>query len=144
MSEILENDWRPRKKYVYIGLTGNYALSDFVKEKIINDHKDYIVWDEWDEKQNEWKRSEADDIGRITIFWQDIGGDFDDDPMVIIATYSPANFEVAKSSNNFHQFMLNDDSRFVFYRGKELAIKEAEKEIQEIVNQALASWKNQA
>lgn len=139
LPEILKSDWLPRKKYIYIGLNSNFAVSDFVKEKIISEYGKYIVWDEWNAKEKEWNSSEPDSIKRITTFWQDIGGDFDGDPMIIIASYRPDDFTIS-SENNFHQFWLQDDNDFVHYNGKKLTTKEAEKKIQDIVSQTLACW----
>jgi hypothetical protein len=140
LPEILKDDWRPRKKYVYIGINTGFALSDFVKDKIIREYGKHTVWDEWDSKQNEWRKSEPDGSRRITTFWQDIGGDFDGDPMIIIATYRPDDFKIS-SDHNFHQFWLQDDDNSALYNGKRLTTKEAEKKIQDIVSQTLASWK---
>jgi hypothetical protein len=138
LPEILKNDWLPRKKYVYIGLNSGYALSDFVKEKILAQYGNNIVWDEWDGEQNQWKRSEPDDFRRVTIFWQDIGGDFDGDPMIIIATYKPNDFVITRD-NNFYQFWLEDDS--VSYNGEKLETEEAEKKIEAIIEKTLDSWR---
>lgn len=138
LPEILKNDWLPRKKYIYIGLTSGFALSDFIKDKIIRDYGNHIIWDEWDAEQKEWRESEPDDSRRVTTFWQDIGGDFDGDPMIIIATYKPDDFTVT-AENNFHQFWLYEDS-IVHYNGKKLKVQEAEKKIKDIVEQAINSW----
>jgi hypothetical protein len=139
LPEILKNDWLPRKKYVYVGLNSNFPLTDFVREKILTSYTDHIVWDEWDESQYEWQASEPDNINRVTIFWQDIGEDFDGDPMIIVATYSPNNFEISRS-NNFHQFTLSSDNQSISYNGKEISTTDAEKKIQEIIDQALSSF----
>lgn len=140
LPEILRDDWVPRKKYIYIGFsTDNSQLSDFLKKKILGTHEKYIVWDEWDNTQNVWRSSEPDDMRRVTTFWQDIGGDFDGDPMIIIATYSPNDFAIS-SDHNFHQFWLQNDSHMAMYGGKELTIKETEEEIQKIVNHAIDGW----
>jgi hypothetical protein len=135
---ILKNDWLSRKKYIYIGLSSNFVLSDFVKEKIISQHGKYIVWDEWNGTTKTWEHSEIDDTKRVITFWQDIGGDFDGDPMIIIATYKPDNF-MASTDDNFYQFWLNEDST-VHYQGIKLGIEEAEKKIQHIVTDALDTW----
>ncbi len=138
LPEMLKNDWLPRKKYIYIGLNSDFALSDFVRSRIISNHGKHIVWDEWDAKQNEWRQSEPDTSRRVTTFWQDIGGDFDGDPMIIIATYKPDDF-VISIDKNFYQFWLYEDDR-VNYKGEKLNIKEAEKKIETIVKNALDSW----
>lgn len=39
LPEILLNDWRPREKYIYIGPSSDFALSDYVKRTIITQHK---------------------------------------------------------------------------------------------------------
>jgi hypothetical protein len=124
MSEMLKDDWLPRKKYVYIGLNNGFTLSDYVKDKIIRNHGDHIIWDEWDARQKEWSESEPDNSRRVTTFWQDIGGDFDGDPMIIIATYQPGNFVISKEKN-FYQFWLYEGDE-VNYNGEKLKIKEAE------------------
>jgi len=138
LPEILKNDWLPRKKYIYIGLNGGFALSDFVKDKILPSYGNHIIWDEWDEKQNEWRRSEPDDSRRVITFWQDIGGDFDGDPMIIIATYKPDDFTIT-AEHNFYQFWLYEDD-VVRYQGEDFKIEEAEKKIEDIVGKAVHSW----
>ncbi len=140
LPEMLKNDWLPRKKYIYIGLTSGFAMSDFVKGKIISEYSENIVWDEWDGEQNEWRSSEPDDSRRVTTFWQDIGGDFDGDPMIIIATYSPEDFTIS-SDKNLHQFWLGDNNNFVSYEGEKLTVKDAEKKIKVIIEHALAAWR---
>ncbi|MES2971169.1 MAG: hypothetical protein V4702_02510 [Patescibacteria group bacterium] len=139
LQDMLKNDWMPRKKYMYIGLNSNFALSDFVKDKIIRNYGEHIVWDEWNEKQKEWRESEPDNSRRVTTFWQDIGGDFDGDPMIIIATYQPDDF-VISNNKNFYQFWLYEDDR-VNYNDEKLKTKEAEKKIEAIVEKALDSWR---
>jgi len=138
LSDMLKNDWMPRRKYIYIGLNSGFALSDFVKDKIISDHNEYIVWDEWDAKQNKWRESEQDNSHRVITFWQDIGGDFDGDPMIIVAIYQPDDF-VITTGNNFYQFWLHEDGT-VNYNGEVLKIKDAEKKIKGIVEKTLDSW----
>lgn len=138
LPEILRNDWLPRKKYIYIGLNSNFGLSDFVKEKIIGQYENNIIWDEWDDAQRQWSSSEPDNTKRITTLWQDIGGDFDGDPMIIIATYKPDDF-VISSDNNFYQFWLHEDD-IIHYNGEKLKIKEAKKKIQKIVTDSIDIW----
>ncbi len=140
LPKILFNDWQPREKYIYIGLSGDYKLSDYVKREIITRYEKHIIWDEWDTENSEWKESEPDNSSRITTFWQDIGGDFDGDPMIIIATYSP-NDDVISKSHNFHQFLLQSSDDFVFYKDKEISITEAQEKIKTIINNALSHWK---
>lgn len=137
LSERLKNDWLPRKKYIYIGLNSGFALSDFVRERIIPKYDEYIVWDEWNGEQREWRESEPDDWGRVTTFWQDIGGEFDGEPMVVIAAYKPDDF-VVSGHRNFYQFWLNKDD--VTYMGEEIKNEEAEKKIEAILKSALDSW----
>lgn len=136
---ILKNDWLPRKKYIYIGLNSGFALSDFIKDKIIRRYGNHIIWDEWDAEQNEWNESEPDSTRRVTTFWQDIGGDFDGDPMIIIAAYRPDDFTVT-AENNFYQFWLHEDN-IVHFNGEKLKLKGAEKKIELIVEEALDSWR---
>lgn len=135
---ILKDDWLPRKKYVYIGLNSGFALSDFVKDRIIRSYGSHIIWDEWDAEHNEWRQSEPDSSHRVTTLWQDIGGDFDGDSMIIIATYKPDNFTVT-ADNNFYQFWLFEDD-IVRYNGEKLKVQEAEKKIEAIVEKALNNW----
>jgi hypothetical protein len=137
LSERLRDDWLPRKKYIYIGFNSGFALSDFIKEKIISQYGESIVWDEWDDERGEWNESEPDSWGRVTTFWQDIGEEFDGIPMIIIATYKPDDFRVSKHSN-FYQFWL--DQAGVTYRGEEIKSEEAEKKIGVIINSALDTW----
>lgn len=136
LPEILLNDWQSRGKYIYIGLNSDFALSDYVKKNIITQYKKHIVWDEWDAEHNEWNQSEPDTSHRVTTFWQDIGGDFDGDPMVIIATYSP-NDTVISESHNFYQFWKQNDSDLVMYDGSEVSIEEAQSKIKKIVDDSL-------
>lgn len=138
LPEILKSDWLPRKKYIYIGLNSNFALSDFVRDKIIGNYGEHIVWDEWDGKQNKWRESEPDDSHRVTTFWKDIGGDFDGEPMIIIATYKPDDF-IITAGHNFYQFWLYEDDA-VRYNDEKLTVKEAEKKIEVIVEKALNNW----
>lgn len=139
LPEILKNDWLPRKKYIYIGLDSSFALSDFVKEKIIRDYGEHIVCDEWDGRQKKWRKSEPDNSHRITTFWQDIGGDFDGDPMIIIATYQPDDFVITEDKN-FYQFWLYENGE-TSYNGEKLKTEEAEKKIETIVKKTLDSWR---
>lgn len=139
LPNILKNDWKPRKKYIYIGLNSNFALSDFIKEKIITKYGQYIVWDEWNDARREWSSSEPDNMKRVTTFWQDIGGDFDGDPMIIIATYKPDDFTVT-TENNFYQFWLYGDD-VVHFNGEKLKINGAEKKIEDIVEKAINKWR---
>ncbi len=130
---ILQNDWMPRKKYIYIGSSSNdIQLSDFLKNTIFSKYEKHIIWDVWDDSRNVWTSSEPDDTRRVTTFWQDIGGDFDGDPMIIIATYRPDDF-VVSTDHNFHQFWIQDIDK--------LGIEETEKEIQAIISQAINTWK---
>jgi hypothetical protein len=140
LHETLENDWLPRKKYLYLGFTSNFILSDFVKEKIITRYKEYVVWDEWDDIRQEWKQSEPDENHRVTMFWQDIGGDFDGDPMLIIASYSPGNFEISKENHNFHQFILNDENLLVLNDEKIMSAEDASRKILDIITNVLSNW----
>ncbi len=140
LPEILLNDWQPRKKYIYIGLSSDFVLSDYVKKDIIARYEDHIIWDEWDAQLDEWKQSEPDNSGRITTLWQDIGGDFDGDPMIIIATYSP-NDTVISDSHNFYQFWKQDDSDLVMYDGDEISAEEAQSKIKQIIDDSLKLWK---
>lgn len=140
LPEILLNDWQPRKKYIYIGLSSDFALSDYVKKNIITQYKKHIVWDEWDAKNNEWKESEPDVSNRVTTFWQDIGGDFDGDPLVIIAIYTTNDTQISES-HNFYQFWKQNDSDLVMYDGNEVSIEEAQSEIKNIVDDSLKRWK---
>ena len=139
LPEILKNDWLPRKKYIYIGMNRGFALSDFVKDKIIRSYGNNIIWDEWDTEHNEWRESEPDNSRRVTTFWQDIGRDFDGDPMIIIATYKPDNFAIT-AENNFYQFWLYEDN-IVNHNGEKLKVHEAEKKIEDIVEKSLNSWR---
>ena len=134
LSEILRNDWMPREKYIYIGSSSdNTQISDFLKDDIFGKYGKYIIWDAWDDSQNVWTSSEPDDTHRVTTFWQDIGGDFDGDAMVIIATYGPDDFAIS-TDHNFHQFWVQDIDR--------LGIEKTEKEIQAIVSHAINTWKS--
>lgn len=139
LPNIFRDDWMPRKKFVYIGYTDGTALSRFIKDKIIGKYGENIVWDEWDGEQNEWKESEPNNSHRVTTFWQDIGGDFDGDPMIIIATYIPDDFSIS-AENNFYQFLLHEDDT-VYYNGEKLKVNEAEKKIEEIIVRALDVWR---
>ena len=138
LASILQQDWLPRKKYIYIGLTGGFKLSDYIKENILPNQS--IVWDEWDESQKAWSSSEDDEMGRITIFWQDLGEEFDGEPMIFIATYSPDNFEISRKNGNFHQFTLIHNDDHVLYEGKKLSLLEAQAKVQEITDTALMGW----
>lgn len=123
----------PREKYIYIGSSSdNTQISDFLKDDIFGKYGKYIIWDAWDDSQNVWTSSEPDDTHRVTTFWQDIGGDFDGDAMIIIATYRPNDF-VISTDHNFYQFWIQDID--------ELGVEETEKEIQAIVSQAINTWK---
>lgn len=139
LPDVLKNDWMPRNKYVYIGLNGNFALSDFIKSNIIRKYGEHMIWDEWDGHQNKWRESEPDNSRRVTTFWQDIGGDFDGDYMIIIATFRPDDF-VISSNKNFYQFWLSQNNT-IYFNGDELKINEAEKKIEAIVKEALKCWR---
>ena len=104
LEEILEQDWQPRKKYIYIGFNGNYPCADFIKSKILPKYGQYIIWDRWDEDKYEWSESEPDTDKRVTTFWQDIGEDFDGDLKLVIAYYTPDNFTISPDNNNFYTF----------------------------------------
>ena len=104
LEEILEQDWQPRKKYIYIGFNSSYPCADFIKSKILPKYGQYIIWDMWDEDKNEWSESEPDTDKRVTTFWQDIGEDFDGDLKLVIAYYTPDNFTISPDNNNFYTF----------------------------------------
>lgn len=140
LPEILLNDWQPREKYVYIGLNSDFALSDYVKKNIIARYEKHIIWDEWDTKHNEWRESEPDSSRRVTTFWQDIGGDFDGDPMIVIATYNPDD-AVISENHNFHQFWLQESDDFVLYGGNEISVGDAQDKIKRIVDDCMSKWK---
>lgn len=140
LPEILSNDWQPREKYIYVGLNRGVALSDYVKENLITRYGKHIVWDEWDAEHNEWHQSEPDDSNRVTTFWQDIGGDFDGEPKVIIATYSP-NDTTITDSHNFYQFWQQDGEDLVMHETNGISFIEAQSKIQTIIEDALAEWK---
>ena len=104
LEEILEQDWLPREKYVYIGFNSNYSFTDFIQDEILPKYGQHIVWDMWDDEKNEWSASEPDTIKRVATFWQYIGGDFDGDLRLVIAHYSPNEFIVSHDKGNFHDF----------------------------------------
>ena len=54
LEEILEQDWKPRKKYIYIGFNSSHPCADFIKSKILPKYGQYIIWDRWDEDKYEW------------------------------------------------------------------------------------------
>lgn len=97
------------------------------------------MWDEWNETHEEWNESEPDDSQRVTTFWQDVGGDFDGDPMIIIGTYTPDDFTI-NPDNNFHQFWLDNDGHPITYRGEELTLEESKIKIQQIIDSTLSEW----
>ncbi len=132
----LENNWLPRKKYIYIGMNGKSALSDFVKNKIIRDYGEYIVWDEWDEEKNEMTRSEPDDSRRIETFWNCIGQC--DSPRIIIASYQPDDF-IISANRNFYQFWLKNNGE-IYHCGKIIITKDAEYKIESIIEKTLEAW----
>lgn len=140
LPEILLNDWQPRGKYVYVGLSSDFTLSDYVKKQVIARYKKHIIWDEWDDEHGEWRQSEPDDSNRVTTFWQDIGGDFDGVPMIIVATYNP-NDHVISESHNFHQFWPQDSDDFILYDGKTISAEEARSKIQKTIDDCLKGWK---
>ena len=139
LPELLLNDWQPREKYIYIGLNSDFALSDYIKKNILTRNEKHIIWDEWNTERNEWKYSEPDNTHRVTSFWQDIGGDFDGDSMIVIATFSPSD-RVISNNHNFHQFWKQDDADIVMYGGNEISIGEAQSKIQKIVDDSLKHW----
>lgn len=111
-----------------------------MKKNILTDYGEHIVWDEWDTVRNIWKRSEPDTFHRVTAFWQDIGGDFDGDPMIILATYSP-NDVIISRNHNFHQFWpYEDDNSLVAYKGDDIVVEEAGRKIQRIIQNTIAMW----
>lgn len=115
-------------------------LSDFVKNEILTVYEANIIWDEWDETIREWRSSEPDTSQRITTFWKDIGHDFDGEPMIILAYYQPGSFNVSRDDDNFHQFMLDDDEKYLFYNGVNLSKKDVEEKITSIISRAVEQW----
>lgn len=141
LPKILKNDWEPKQKFIYIGLTSGYELADYIKSEIIPKNKQHIIWDEWDTERGEWNESEPDTTKRVTTFWQDIGGDFDGEPMIIVATYTPGDYAISKDSNNFHQFFFKDKQGKTIYNTEELNVEDAKKKVAAIVKDSLAAWK---
>ena len=140
LPDMLLNDWQPREKYIYIGLNSDSMLSDYVKKSILIHYKKHIIWDEWDTEHNDWKQSEPDNSDRVTTFWQDIGGDYDDDLRVVIASYSP-NDHIISRDHNFHTFWVADSEEDIWYESEKISIREAQEKIQTIVDNAMAKWK---
>ncbi len=137
---ILKNDWEPRKKYVYIGFHSDIVLADYLRNEIIKQYGVYIVWDEWNPETSKWTNSEPDNFKRVTTFWTDIGGDWDDNSVLFIGTYNNKNYEISDENDNFHSLYFSEDPTDVLYNGEEIIVDEAKNIVLKIIEDALKDW----
>jgi hypothetical protein len=137
LDDTIQKEWLPRGKYIYIGFTSNFVLADYTRESILPKYERNIIYDEWDVDEERWIESEPDIRSRITTFWQDLGGDFDGDPLLIIATFSSKKTEVGQINENFHIFTVAPDKGYVLYNRKPVKNAEAGKIILQIIDTAV-------
>ena len=134
-------DWQSRKKYIYLGFSSNFPLADFARNKLLKQYADFVIFDEWNEKADKWLTNEPDKYNRVTTIWQDVVGDYDGIPMLILFTSSPSNSELTKNGSNLHVFTEADEGHFS-YGAEEPTQREAEKLIVSEIEKTLAEWQN--
>jgi hypothetical protein len=143
LEDRIKEDWIPRKKYIYIGYTDNFALGDFIDSNIITKpkYRENVIYDIWEHDNERWHRSEPDEKKRVATLWQDIGGDFDGDPLLIIAICTPNRFKIDKNENNFHIFTESQNKSHILHNGSSVTIAHAEGVVIEIIENTLKQWK---
>lgn len=141
LKETIAKDWIPRQKYVYIGYNDDLAITQYLEQSIFPRYKEHIIYDKWSSKDNEWSESEPDTYRRVTSIWQDVIGDFDGDPICIVAVLTPDKTELTESMMDVYWFDHTKDG-MVLLEGKEMPLKDAEKKIDNDITFGLASWKD--
>lgn len=144
LKKELVEEWLPKDKYLYIGYTDDFALTDYIRNDIINKYQENIVWDNWSTSNQKWTNSEPDNIKRVKTFWQDICSEYDGASILIIATYGIDKGLVSITDNSFYNHFNKDGTLCVTYRGNEISVLEAKTEIKRIVKESLYYWSKRA
>ena len=139
LNEIIADDWLPRKKYVYIGFSDNLPLTKFIERDLIPKYGSYMIFDKWSAADNEWTESEPDTYRRVTAIWQDIVGDFDGDPLVILAVLTTKQTELAEDMISVYYFTKDKDD-YAVLDGKEISVQDAKERILKGIERSLVSW----
>jgi hypothetical protein len=142
LNKVIAEDWIPRSKFIYLNYDEGFPLAKFVERELIPKYGSYIIFDRWSDDDSEWTESEPGTHDRVVSIQQDIAGDFDGEPHLLVAILTPQDSELTKTMKNILYFTEGKGGHVVL-GGKDITREVASKQVLHKIRSSLDEWEKE-